>query len=224
VGVAGRPDDYFWNPPFWQQHWGVSTFPAYWRRMLQEGTTDNGVFGVKMMWDYLDETLLPQLAALSGLCEATPAAILAAAFPHLRYLWLTRRDKIRQGISYDRALETRVWRSTDRRDGDTTEPAFNVAAIARMVQLCTGEDDAWQAYFERYRIQPLILTYEELAASPEDSVQSILAYLGLPWPGGLPSQRWEHQKQADRLTEAWAEHYRATAAGRQSPSAQSSEP
>lgn len=29
VGVAGRPDDYFWNPPFWQQQWGVSTLGCH---------------------------------------------------------------------------------------------------------------------------------------------------------------------------------------------------
>lgn len=208
TGVAGRPDDYFWNPPFWQQQWGVTGFPAYFTRILREGTTRNGVFGVKMMWDYLD-TLLPQLAALSGLTDAPPPEVLAAAFPNLRYLRLTRRDKVRQGISFYRALETDVWRSTDRDKIDATEPAFDVAAIDRLVQLSIQADQTWHEYFQRYGIRPFTIVYEDLAAAPEDVVLLILEHLGIPLPDGLPPLHWAHQKQADGLTEAWIQQYLA---------------
>src|SRR5262245_7873330 len=65
TAIAGRPDDYFWNPPYWWQRWGTADFPSYFGRLLREGTTTNGVFGSKMMWDYLGD-LLPRLAALFG--------------------------------------------------------------------------------------------------------------------------------------------------------------
>ena len=29
TGVAGRPDDYFWNPPFWFADWGVTDFSGF---------------------------------------------------------------------------------------------------------------------------------------------------------------------------------------------------
>jgi LPS sulfotransferase NodH len=147
---------------------------------------------------------------------ATPADTLTVVFPNLHHLWLRRRDKIKQGISYYRALETQVWRSTDRRAGDAREPVFNFAAIDRLVQLCIQEDHAWQTYFQQYQIQPLIITYEELAASPEKVVLSILKHLDLPIPDGLPPLRWKHQKQADQITEVWTEKYVAHAADTQS--------
>lgn len=207
VGVAGRPDDYFWNPPFWHQRWGVAGFPMYFKRILQEGTTRNGVFGVKMMWDYLD-ALLPQLATLSGLTDATPPQVLAAAFPNLRYLRLTRRDKVRQGISFYRALETGLWRSSDHDKIDTIEPAFDLAAIDRLVQLSIQEDQAWHEYFQRYEIQPFTIAYEDLSAAPEDVVLSILEHLGISLPVSLPPlPSAAHQKQADQLTEAWIQQY-----------------
>jgi len=208
TGVAGRPDDYFWNPPFWRQRWGVAGFPLYVERIRREGTTRNGVFGVKMMWDYLD-TLLPQLATLSGLTDEPPPTVLAATFPNLRYLRLTRRDKVRQGISFYRALETDVWRSTDRDKIDATEPAFDVAAIDRLVQLSIQEDQAWHEYFQRYGIRPFTIAYEDLAAAPEDVVLLILEHLGIQLPDGLPPLHWAHQKQADGLTEAWIQQYLA---------------
>src|SRR5437016_3066195 len=55
TGVAGFPDEYFWNPPYWRERWDVGDFPSYFRRLLREGTSPNGVFGSKMMWDYFEE-------------------------------------------------------------------------------------------------------------------------------------------------------------------------
>jgi LPS sulfotransferase NodH len=207
AAVAGQPDDYFWNPPFWWERWGVSDFPSYIRRILQEGTTPSGVFGSKMMWDYLGE-LTPRLAALLGVEDADRATVLAATFPNLRYVWLTRRDKVRQGISYYRALETKVWRSTDVPGSSVTDPPFNFLAIDRLVQLSTWEDEAWQDYFRQRDLQPLVADYEELARSPATVAERILSYVGLP-PARLPDRPWQHQRQADALTDEWVERYHA---------------
>src|SRR5919201_517480 len=124
TGVAGRPEDYFWNLPFWSAHWGLTDFPGFAQRLLHEGTTANGVFGSKLMWDQLDD-VGKQFATLLSLGDAGPPEVLAAAFPNLHYIWLTRRDKLRQGISYSRAMETKVWRSTDVSKVARVEPRFN---------------------------------------------------------------------------------------------------
>jgi LPS sulfotransferase NodH len=207
TGNAGHPDDYFWNPPYWWERWGTSDFPSYVRRILEEGTTPNGVFGSKMMWDYLGD-LLPQLAALFDVEDAAPADVLKAAFPDLRYIWLTRRDKVRQGISYYLAMETGIWRSTDAAKGPTTDPPFNFLAIDRMVELSTWEDEAWQGYFQQYGLQPLDVAYEDLARAPMEVARHILANLGLP-SGHWPERSWQHRRQANARTDAWVERYHA---------------
>jgi len=58
-------------------------------------------------------------------------------------------------------------------------------------------------------MRPFTIAYEDLAAAPEDVVLSILEYLGIPLPGGLPPLRWAHQQQADELTGAWVQQYLA---------------
>jgi trehalose 2-sulfotransferase len=211
TGVAGHPDDYFWNPPYWHERWRVSDFPSYLRRILREGTSPNGVFGCKMMWGYLAE-LVPQLAELFGVPASDPAAVLGATFPNLRYVWLTRRDKVRQGISFYRALETRIWRSTDVAAVPPANPPFNFPAIDRLVQLSTWEDDAWQEFFRKNGIAPLVVAYEDLAQDPEGIAERILTYLGLPGLP-LPEGPWQHQKQADTLTEEWVAKYGAEKRG-----------
>ena len=176
TGVAGRPDDYFWNPSFWQKRWGTTEYGGYVERMLLEGKSPNGVFGVKMMWHYLDE-VLPRLAEIAGCSDADPSAIMSAMFPNLRYVWLTRRDKVRQGISLYRALATSAWRSTDRPVRSEAELPFNFQEIDRLVQQSTTGDLSWQAYFVRYGIEPLTVAYEDLAAAPQDTVRTILRHL-----------------------------------------------
>ena len=167
--------------------------------------TPNGVFGSKMMWGYLRE-LVPQLSALLAIEDSSLPAVLAAAFPQVRYIWLTRRDKVRQGISFYRALETKVWRSTDVPAGLADNPAFDFLAIDRLVQLSTWEDESWREYFQEHAISPLIVSYENLAQAPEDVVRQILAYLDLP-AARLPDLPWRHQRQADALTDEWVERY-----------------
>src|SRR5687767_9897861 len=73
--VAGRPDEYFWNPAIWEEDWSRSVFATYLEHVLHDGTTSNGVFGVKLMWSYLDK-LLPRLAAVAGLASTDPPAVL----------------------------------------------------------------------------------------------------------------------------------------------------
>jgi LPS sulfotransferase NodH len=51
------------------------------------------------MWDQVD-AVRTQFAKVLELGDAAPSAVFAAAFPNLRYIWLARRDKLRQGISF----------------------------------------------------------------------------------------------------------------------------
>jgi trehalose 2-sulfotransferase len=207
-GLAGCPDDSFWNPPVWYERWQVSTFAAYLDRLLCKGTSPNGVFGCKMMWDYLGD-LLPQLAGHADVSTATPHGIFAATFPHLQYVWLRKEDTVRQGISYYRALETGVWRSTDVGTHPHTEPPYSAQAIESLVHLCTWEDREWHDVFQRSGITPRVVSYEELVASPEAVAARILTSLGHPPPPLLRDRVWHHQRQADALTEVWAQRYRA---------------
>jgi len=207
--VAGCPEDYFWNPPFWFAQWGATDFASFAQRLLEEGTTANGVFGSKLMWGQLDD-LVKQFATLLSLGNAGPRQVLAAAFPNLHYIWLTRRDKLRQGISYYRAMETKVWRSTDVSKVARVEPRFNFEAIQSLVQLCTWEDRAWQDYFRQNAIEPCTVVYEDLLESPAAVVRRVLSYLAVQARDPLFQEgAWLHQRQSDAISEEWVERYTA---------------
>jgi LPS sulfotransferase NodH len=210
TGVAGRPDEYFWHPPFWQEQWDIPKVESYVGDVRRKGTTPNGVFGVKLMWHYFND-LLPRLAAVADLPEADPAAIVSATFPNPRYLWLTRRDKVRQGISWYRALKSNAWRSSDPHAGPEAEPAFNYLEIEELVEQAVKGDLSWQAYFQRHRIEPLMLTYEDFASAPENAALEILRHLDLPPPPPTAPWPpvWGHQRQSDGRTDDWVRQYHA---------------
>jgi LPS sulfotransferase NodH len=207
TGVAGIPDEYFWNPRYWSERRGVGDFPSYFRLLLQEGTSPNGVFGSKMMWSYLEE-VSHQLTSHLDLRVTAPSDVLAATFPNLRYVWLTRRDKVRQGISFYRALETKLWRSSDLPTEVMVDPPFDFRAIDRLVQLSKDEDDAWRGYFLHHGIQALVIAYEDLAQDPGREARRVLAFLDLPVASVRPGQ-WRHSRQADSVTDEWVERYHA---------------
>src|SRR5215831_10803096 len=71
TGIPGRPDDYFWDPPFWFAQWSVTDISSFAERLFQEGTTANGVFGSKLMRDQLDE-VVRQFTSLLGQGNAPP--------------------------------------------------------------------------------------------------------------------------------------------------------
>jgi len=210
TGVAGRPDEYFWHPPIWEEAWSTAEFETYLERVLRTGTSPNGVFGVKLMWFYLDK-LLPRLAAVAGLADADPPAILSATFPNPRYIWLTRRDKVRLGTSHYRALKTNAWRSADRATGADADPAFDFAAIDSLVRQAVADDQSWQRCFRQHGIDPLGLTYEDLAADPGRVALQILRHLEIPPPASPWPPRWRHQRQADARSDDWARQYDALA-------------
>jgi trehalose 2-sulfotransferase len=206
--VAGRPDEYLWDPPAGHERWSVSEIRSYVERIHQAGTTPNGIFGIKIMWSYLGDWI-PRFAALAGRDELSPPEALTAVFPNVRYIWLTRRDKVRQGISFHRAIETKRWRSTDPDDGSTSGPAFDFAAIGYLVKLAISEDRAWETFFREHGIEPLVVVYEDLEQSPALVAERILQFLQLsPLAPALP-RSWRHQRQADGLTEDWVRQYQA---------------
>ena len=108
TGIAGRPQEYF-DPNFenlWLERLGIASDAEFFEKVLPEGTTPNGVFSAKVHWHQF-EYLAEKLQSVHG--DGPILDLLERTFPGLRYVFLTRRDKVRQAVSYYRAIETNVW-------------------------------------------------------------------------------------------------------------------
>jgi LPS sulfotransferase NodH len=185
--------------------------PAYARYLAwarEQGTTANGVFGAKLMWGYLDDfaTLLRGIGETwegLGVRDA-----LRNAFPHLRFVRITRRDKVRQAVSLWKAVQTTAWRA-----GTTAHPAqdpvYDERALRHLVHQLEDHDRSWGEWFDRTGEQPLSVTYEELAAAHEPVVRRVLEHLGIEPPDPLELGAPRLAVQADARSEEWVARFLA---------------
>ncbi len=181
--------------------WRPETYDRYLAWAIGEGTTPNGVFGAKLMWGYLGD-FAQLLRGVDGMAGLPVPELLDRAFPGLRYVRITRQDKVRQAVSLWRAVQTQAWR----RDADRSagaEPVFSFRAINYLVRLLSAHDASWDAYFLGLGHEPLTLTYEELAEAHEPVVRRVLAHLEVDAPADLRVDRPRLTIQADDLSEQW---------------------
>lgn len=213
TGVAGEPDEYF-NDATAREYmtaWAVTDPRDYVEAILTRTATSNGVVGVKLM-----AAQLPTLGRWLGVRNRRDAFAgldaLAARVPAVQWITLTRRDRVRQAISYWKALQANAFASTEARDATTDErilAAFDPAAIDRLLAEIDRGNVAWRAFVRERAITPLALVYEDdLQDSFEPAVGKVLAAIGAR-PAAPRGPAVARRPQADALTETLVERYRA---------------
>jgi LPS sulfotransferase NodH len=179
--------------------WQPDTYDRYLEWAIGQGTTPNGVFGAKLMWGYLGD-FAQLLRGIEGMAGLPVPELLGRAFPGLRYIQITREDKVRQAVSLWKAVQTQAWRQEDK---SAAHHVFSFRAINYLVRLLTAHDASWDAYFLGLGYEPLKVTYEELAEAPEPVVGRVLAHLGIPAPDDLAIAAPRLKIQADSASEQW---------------------
>jgi trehalose 2-sulfotransferase len=214
--IAGRPREYF--DPLIEKNWFLSHAQAsdtqYLESVMADGTTSNGVFGAKVLWHQF-ALFTAQPRRIDGR-TVSGAELLRRAFPDLRYVFLTRRDKTRQAVSYDRAIRTGVWwsiRSATTGNGNSPTPtaetpSFEFERIDEWVTRLSQFETSWRRHFQREGVEPFEIAYEDLVQDYEATVLAVLGYLGLPISTDLKIAPPRLEKQADLVTEEWVERYR----------------
>ena len=216
TGVAGRPREYF-DPVLENQ--SLKGQPRvgdeeYLEMAKIAGTTPNGVFGAKVLWHQFAH-LITKPRMIEG-HRVSGLELMRRVFPDLRYVFLTRRDKIRQAVSYDRAIRSGVWWSistTANGEGQNPAPAavtppFDFEQLDEWVTRLTQFETCWRRHFERVGVKPFEIAYEDLVLNYESTVVAVLGYLELPITEDVQIARPRLEKQADQVTEEWVDRYK----------------
>lgn len=211
TGLAGRPNEYFCHPRGYgasYEGWDITDYRTYIRRVAGATMTPNGVFGAKMMggfvWDFASRVRQISEFAQPGM---PLKSILDELFPNLHHIWLTRRNKVRQAVSWWMATQTEQWTSVQAA-APAREPAYDFAAIDHNVQEIVMREAALQAYFDELGVKPYVVVYEDYHDAPEETARDVLAFLGIPLPPDVPFGERRLRKQANALSEAWVQRYR----------------
>jgi trehalose 2-sulfotransferase len=216
--VAGWPAEYY-LPRSEAERYRVDVpmDAAYLARILARRTS-NGVFGMTVMRTNFAEFVewvgqfRPDTAGRSA------AQVLATVFPDLRYVHLTRRDRVRQAVSVIRWLHTRKANS-ERVARAPFDLPFSYQSMEEQIAGLRRQDEAWRRFFAESGVEPVRVVYEDLAERPAATVAALLRGLGIGLPDELRVGGTRLRRQADAINEAWVADYwrihQARSAGQQ---------
>jgi len=222
-GAPARGSDYLWDAPGvdlqellgddpeppapdYSSLAGVDDYREHLRRVLEWGTSDNGVFGAKIMWGHRAD-FLPLARSLPELHDLPERELLDALFPNLTYVWVRRGDTVRQAVSLWRAIQTQSWRSDQA--GETREPVYHFEALHHLRRMLERNDTAWGRWFEERGLRPLELSYERIASDPANAVSAVLGELGVEAAVEREQEAAEAamRRQSDELSDDWVARY-----------------
>jgi LPS sulfotransferase NodH len=208
----GEPEDGGAPPPAWSR----TAYDRYLDWAMEQGTTDNGVFGAKLMWQYLGD-FVGLLRGIPEYRDLPLSELLRAAFPDLTFVRVVRANKIRQAVSLWKAVQTASWSD---RDGEApTEEGyrafleehkpqlrFHYKAISHLLDQTLAAEANWDAFFEHTRIKPILVLYENFYADYAASTLNILDRLGLQPPPDFDPEP-QMRRQSDGINDDWARRF-----------------
>jgi LPS sulfotransferase NodH len=213
TGAGIRDDASPPHAPVYSDLRGLADYREHLDRTHRLGRTGNGVFGAKLMWRQVADlqTLASGLPEYAGL---ELSDLFDRLFGGPTYVWMRRRDKIRQAISLWRALQTRTWR-LEHEPTDRGAPIlrYSFDGIDHLARSLQTDDDAWGRYFATHGLAQLTIFYEDdLERDPAATTERVLHRIGVSAPGAWrPSE--PTVRQADGLNDQWFTAYHRDAAG-----------
>ncbi|MGB8420717.1 Stf0 family sulfotransferase [Paraburkholderia sp.] len=214
TGLAGNPREWFNVQEELQQRaqWRMDhkrdlTSFAYLRIACAKSKTKNGISGIKVHYYQVAD-----LARRLDLPGVSVSQLMMRLFPGAKYIWLRRRDKVRQAISLSMAFSTGEWWVIpgvlpEMPDGNRGEPSFNPLAIARLERALEENDANWKNLFRENSIDPLVVDYENLASDYQGTVTTVLEWLGIVNADAVVISPSRLQQQSNDRTEKWVTLY-----------------
>ncbi len=207
TALAGKPQEHFNhnNSPDNPRGDDVPNYRGFIQNVLAKNTTENGVFGTKIgggqWYDFA-----PRVQNIDGMSDQPLDKALESVFPNLKYVWLTRRNKVRQAVSHWMAIQSGRWHSPDSVSNPTPEYLFE--AIDHLYQELPIREAVWGDYFSQHSITPHIVVYEDFVQDMEGTVSGILDFLDIEMPASFNVNPPSLQPTANNLTEQWVQRYR----------------
>ena len=210
TGIAGKPGEFFtlFEHNSLLEKYEVSDYKALKQRLWREGTSANGVFGTKMFNDHKVMNELKQLRDNEGL----DSAFLSDLFPNCKDIFLTRRNKVRQAVSWWKAIKDNVWhiqpkQRKEENGGAFYEANYDFAALSHLFKEAMLRECAIQEFFMQHDIHPLTIVYEDMVSDFQGTIKRFIRYLNIAHDD-FPIPQKYFQKTADSASEQWVQRFR----------------
>lgn len=220
AGGMGCPLEYF-HPgfrPAFEARWGVCGFEGYVGRLHRFRTAPSGAFAVKLFWrDVLDIANERVPGAFEPLRMATPVQVplesyralyglIADVIPNATWIFLTRRDAVRQAVSNFIAWKTDTWRLAIGQERRAVAPDYDPDLIRRLLSRVLRSNAHWRRFLLANGLPFTEVTYEDLEQDYSGTLRRVFAALGCPDARIQPPRL---SKQADDIGDALLKRFRA---------------
>ncbi|MEM8685680.1 MAG: Stf0 family sulfotransferase [Pseudomonadota bacterium] len=222
TAIAGKPASYFHEPSVaeWANDLDLRLDPALpepqalsriFDAVVSQGSAGTGLFGLRLQRHSFD-FFMRKLAVVQPGFQSDQDR-LTAAFGRTSFIYLSRRNKVDQAVSYVKAGLSGLWHAAP--DGTElerlSEPqplVYDASRIGASVAQFTAFDRQWEDWFQAEGIAPLRLTYEALAECPQKVLSTVLDHFGLD-AGAAAGVQPGVAKLADGVSAEWVRRYRA---------------
>lgn len=127
-------------------------------------------------------------------------------FPNMKFIYLTRRNKVEQAISWWKAAQNNHYHTTDHAKMPETELVYDFDAITQLINEVIMQEAAHQDFLNKINVVLLTLVYEDYIQYMRGTVQKIIDFLEIE--ADYTFQEPQLYKMADSITKEWAQRYR----------------
>lgn len=164
-----------------------------------------GVFTVKAMWPAF-ESLFAELAIADG---KAPEDFQEHAFKWLGkpiVLFIRRRDKVRQAVSFEIAKQTGTWRKEKGGQANSQDLLYSYPRILDCWNQIHDDEASWLKFFKEKQLDYHEIWYEDLVASPNEQIRQALDFIGADVRSNDQIES-RFEKLSRGLNRDWAERF-----------------
>lgn len=192
----------------YRPYYDVSDFCTLIDRVLEKQTSpETGVFGVKFFWEHL-ERFYRIANKIDGMNELNLdiKEMLELFFGSPRYLYLGRRNSLKQAVSLAKAIQSNHFQTIDDSPDTIVEgkTSYDANLISQALMRILSEALLWENFFRQFEITPYRLWYEDLVNDREKTIQGVLFFLNESFEK-IPEPHTK--KLSNRTNDEWYEHY-----------------
>ncbi len=198
TGLCGVPHEYlnFVHMRDFRTRIGDLPVPSLMAWLKLHRTTPNGVFCIKASAHQIQHEVLEQNLPLRPL------------FAPLRCVWIQRADKVRQAVSYTRAVQTDRWNS----EAEARQEAhYDYDHIERSLRFILIQTRNWPKLFGMLGVSPIQVQYQQLIRHYEATVRSVVGALGLAAPMDVSIAPPRQKRMPNLHSREWCTRFRAEA-------------
>ncbi|MEM8612588.1 MAG: Stf0 family sulfotransferase [Cyanobacteria bacterium P01_H01_bin.105] len=219
IGYAGKASEFFRPDVLAKSEVGsnASELYAYMTTVYDQGSTPNRVFGVKLHWDHMADVL--KLVRTDPLRKTqSDIEILSELFPNPKFVFIRRRNLVKQAISMEIGKQTGVYLIRKKRLRNSSAHKeqtlfFKPLNIYRYKQGVQRRNQKWRSFFEKYDLPFFEVVYEDLVKDFDEIMRQVIEFAGVDLPETDIEITKATKKQGNKINERWLIYYRAIPEG-----------